>query len=278
MCLFFKCVYWIVTFHQLLPQNENSHISDGIIGVTQLIVYFLSKLKKKSRNIKRTRIYIENSCLSTTDYVMALVDLVVWLRDGISRSSSMITWWHLDLVVRLREYNYVMALVDLVVRLRDGISRSSSTILGQVFGRLTSNFRNILIQSFRGRIPQCHCRCMPGHLDPLICRRSRRFRLCWLRGPPLVRRWGPLPSIWRTARCWRRACRVVRTGSRSTLDSHSRMGIQRLACSFITRGSWSSSEHRSRLDCCTVHQRFGWTSLAKNKRWQPPSTYNGTRE
>ena len=94
-----------------------------------------------------------------------------------------------------------------------------------------------------GQIPQCHCRCIPCHLDSLICWGSLRFRLCWLRGPPLVRRWGPLPSllrwIWRTARCWRRACGVVRIGSRRTMDSRSRMGIQHLACSFIIRGSWS---------------------------------------
>ena len=137
------------------------------------------------------------------------------------------------------------------------------------------------VNRFRGRIPQCHCRCMPCRLDPLICRSSRRFRLCWLRGPPLVWRWGPLPSlllwIWRTARYWRRACRVVHTGSRRTVDSCSRMGIQRLACSFITRGSWSSSVHRNRLDYCTVHQRFEWISLERNKRWQLPSTCSGTR-
>ena len=72
-----------------------------------------------------------------------------------------------------------------------------------------------------------------------------------------VRRWGPLPSrlrwIWRTAHCWRRACKAVRIGSRRTVDSRSRMGIQRLACSFITRGSWSSSVRRSRLACYAVN-------------------------
>ena len=35
------------------------------------------------------------------------------------------------------------------------------------------------------------------------------------------------------------------------------MGIQCLACSFIIHGSWSSSVHRNRLACCTIHQRFG---------------------
>ena len=74
--------------------------------------------------------------------------------------------------------------------------------------------------------------------------------------------WGPLPSlllwIWRTVRYWRRACRVVRTGSRRTVDSHSRMEIQRLACSFITHGFWSSSERRSRLACYAIRRRFGW--------------------
>ena len=48
----------------------------------------------------------------------------------------------------------------------------------------------------------------------------------------------------------------------------------RLACSFIIRGSWSSSEHRSRLGSSTVRQRSGWISWAKNKRWQRPSTYS----
>ena len=68
----------------------------------------------------------------------------------------------------------------------------------------------------------------------------------------------PLPSLlpWtsRTARCWRRACRVVRFVSRRTADSRLRMGIQRLACCFITH---CSSVRRGRLASCTVHQRFG---------------------
>ena len=43
------------------------------------------------------------------------------------------------------------------------------------------------VNRFRGRIPKCHCRCILCRLNSLIS----RFRLFWLRGPPLVRRWGP---------------------------------------------------------------------------------------
>ena len=45
--------------------------------------------------------------------------------------------------------------------------------------------------------------------------------------------------------------------SRRTADSRLRMGIQRLACSFITHGSWSSSARRGRLASCTAHPRSG---------------------
>ena len=39
------------------------------------------------------------------------------------------------------------------------------------------------------------CRCIRCRLDSLIGQISLRFRLCWLRGPPLVRRWGLLHSL-----------------------------------------------------------------------------------
>ena len=111
-------------------------------------------------------------------------------------------------------------------------------------------------------LPVC-IRCL---LDSLIGRISLRFRLCWLRGPPLIQRWGPPPSllqwIWRTARCWRRACRVVRISSCRIVGWLSRMGIQ------------SSSVHRNRLACCTIRQRFGWISLERNRRWQLPSVFS----
>ena len=64
-------------------------------------------------------------------------------------------------------------------------------------------------------------------LDSLICQVSLRFRLCWLWGPPLFRRYGPLLSLprWirRTARCLRRDCRAVRIGSRCIVDQPLRM-------------------------------------------------------
>ena len=56
---------------------------------------------------------------------------------------------------------------------------------------------------------------------------SRQFRLCWLRGSPLVRRCGPLLSLllWirRTARCLRRAYRTVHIGSRHIVGRLSRI-------------------------------------------------------
>ena len=55
---------------------------------------------------------------------------------------------------------------------------------------LMTRYRMHNVNRFWGRIPQCHCRCIHCRLDPLICRGSLRFRLCWPRGPPLVRRWG----------------------------------------------------------------------------------------
>ena len=89
--------------------------------------------------------------------------------------------------------------------------------------------------------------------------------------PPL------LPWIWRTARYWRRAYRVVRFDLRRTADSRSRMGIRPLAYSFITHGSWSLSVRRGRLASCTTHQRSGSISSEGNKGWPLPSTCNGTR-
>ena len=67
-------------------------------------------------------------------------------------------------------------------------------------------------------------------LDSLLGRTNLRFRLCWLWGPPLIRTGDHLPSllpwIWRTARCWRQAYRVVRFNLRRTADIRSRMGIR----------------------------------------------------
>ena len=134
------------------------------------------------------------------------------------------------------------------------------------------------VSSFRGRIPQCHCQCFRCRLDSLLGRTNLRFKLCWLWGPPLIRTGDPLPSllpwIWRTTRCWKRAYRVVRFDSRRTADSRSRMGIQPLAYSFITHGSWSSSVRRGRLASYTTPQRSGWINSERNKRWPLPSTCN----
>ena len=42
-----------------------------------------------------------------------------------------------------------------------------------VFRFLVSRSRTHDVSRFRGRIPHCHCRCMPCLLDPLLCRGSR---------------------------------------------------------------------------------------------------------
>ena len=106
----------------------------------------------------------------------------------------------------------------------------------------------------------------------LAGRTSRRFRLCWLWGPPLIRMGDPLPSLlpwtWRTARCWKRAYRGARLDSRRTADGRLRMEIRPLAYSFITHGSWS---------LYATPQRSGLISSEENKRWPLPSTCNGTR-
>ena len=86
---------------------------------------------------------------------------------------------------------------------------------------------------------------------------SRRFRLCWLWGPPLIRMGDPLPSLlpwtWRTAPCWKRVYRGVRLDSRRTADGRSRMEIRPLAYSFITHGSWTLLVRRGLLASCTAH-------------------------
>ena len=55
------------------------------------------------------------------------------------------------------------------------------------------------------------------------------------------------------------------------------MATRHMDCSFIILGFWSWWELRSRPDFSTVHQRSGWISWARNKRWQRPSTYNETQ-
>ena len=85
------------------------------------------------------------------------------------------------------------------------------------------------------------------------------------------------PMNMEDSRCWKRACWVDRIVSRCTADSRLRMGIQRLACSFITCSSWSSSVRQGRLAYCTIHQRSGWMSLERYRRWPLLSTCKGTR-
>ena len=130
-------------------------------------------------------------------------------------------------------------------------------------------------------MPQCPCRyflCRPVSLPG---RTSRRCRLCWLWGPPLIRTGDPLPSLlswtWRTAHCWKRAYRGDHLDSRRTADGRSRMEIRPLAYSFITHGSWSLSVRRVRLASYATPQRSGLISSEENKRWPLPSTCNGTR-
>ena len=56
-----------------------------------------------------------------------------------------------------------------------------------------------------------------------------------------------------------------------------RMGIQRMAYSFIILSFWSSSEHRSRPGSSTVRRRSGCIVWARIKRCQQPSTYSRMR-
>ena len=124
-----------------------------------------------------------------------------------------------------------------------------------------------IVNQFRGRMPLCHCRCIRCHLDSLIGQISLRFRLCWL--------WDLLSSgggvlCPRSYGYGRQP--AAGDGDLTFLD-----GNPALACSSIIHGSWNSLVRRSQLACCTIRHRFGWISLERNRRWQLPSTCNGTR-
>ena len=131
------------------------------------------------------------------------------------------------------------------------------------------------VKSFRGQNPHCRCQCMRGRQVRPFCWILQYFRLCWLRGPPHCRRRGPRPL----PLLWIRGGQVIR--DRTAGLSVPILGIRRTAVYRWQPGIWIAASSSSVSGACgsssTVHQRSGWISWARNKRWQRQSTYSGTQ-